>query len=196
MNYNFRMLTTLVTILFLSCALPFSGGGAANASPEGTYSQDAKGLEKQLEPLVKAWNKHDDRAIEQAGKVFAFPDPMGWFGKYFAKDQAGLLATEDQAQVTAFATITPVMMSILAKGQKFRVQVSPADKSTPTKVEPRADAPVPTMPVPLEQFNIALIAEKGMTLSILCNFVYVDGAYRYVGKGAYPFWSMPDTSKK
>lgn len=196
MNYNFRMRTTLMMILFLSCTAPFAGGGAANASAEGIYSQDAKGLEKQLEPLVKAWNKHDDRAIDQAGKIFAFPDPTGWFGKYFAKDQTGELASEDQGQVTAFATITPVMMSILAKGQKFRVQVSPADKSVPTKIEPRPDAPVPTTPVPLEQFNVALVAEKGMTISIMCNFVYVDGAYRYVGKGAYPFWSMPDTGKK
>lgn len=196
MSYKFRVRSTLMVVLFLSCTAPFANGGPASASSDGTYSQDAKGLEKQLEPLVKAWNKHDDRAIDQAGKIFAFPDPTGWFGRYFSKDQAGMLATEDQGQVAAFATITPVMMSILAKGQKFHVQVSPADKSAPTKIEPRADAPVPTTPVPLEQFNIALVAEKGMSLSILCNFVYVDGAYRYLGKGAYPFWSMPDASKK
>jgi hypothetical protein len=196
MKYNLSVRITVMMILFLSCTAPFASVGTATASPGETYSQDPKGLEKQLEPLVKAWNKHDDRAIDQAGKIFSFPDPVGWFGKYFSKDQAGLLATEDQAQVAAFATITPAMMSILAKGQKFRVQVSPADKSAPTKIEPRADAPVPAMPVPIEQFNIAMVAEKGMTMSILCNFVYVDGAYRYVGKGAYPFWSMPDTSKK
>jgi hypothetical protein len=195
MNRKFRVGSTLLVILGFSC-VTLCRGTRANVSAENTYSQDAKGLEKQLEPLVKAWNKHDDRAIDQAGKVFLIPDATEWFGKYFAKDQAGLLATEDQGQVVAFATITPAMMSILAKGQKIRVQVSAADKSAPTKIQPRADAPVPTGPVPIEQFNIALVAEKGMTMSLLCNFVYVDGAYRYLGKGAYPFWSMPDTSKR
>jgi len=24
----------------------------------------------------------------------------------------------------------------------------------------------------------------------------VEGAYRYLGKGAYPFWSMPDASSQ
>src|SRR5579862_9524066 len=148
MTCQFRVRSTLMVVLFWSCTMTLANGGPASASPDGTYSQDAKGLEKQLEPLVKAWNKHDDRAIDQAGKVFGFPDPAGWFGKYFSKDQAGMLATEDQGQVAAFATITPVMMSIMAKGQKFHVQVSPADKSARTKIEPRADAPVPTTPVP------------------------------------------------
>jgi hypothetical protein len=26
------------------------------------------------------------------------------------------------------------------------------------------------------------------------NYVYVDGSFRYIGTGAYPFWSAPDES--
>jgi hypothetical protein len=33
---------------------------------------------------------------------------------------------------------------------------------------------------------------KNGRFSLVVNYVYVDGAFRYVGKGAYPFWSAPD----
>jgi len=47
----------------------------------------------------------------------------------------------------------------------------------------------------VEQFNIEF-QEKDLAkrFSFLGNFVYVDGAFRYVGKGALPFWSMPDAN--
>jgi len=195
MNFKFRVSITLLTISFFSCSVPLASMGAAEPSSNANYSQDAKGLEKQFEPLAKAWSKRDDRAIDQAGKIFLLPDATGWFGKYFAKEQVPTLVAEDQKEVKDFATVTPIMMNILAKGQKIRVQIAPAGKPTHPTAEPRADAPVPTTPVPVEQFNVALVGEKGMTLSILCNFVYVDGAYRYLGQDL-PFWSMPHDAKK
>jgi len=49
--------------------------------------------------------------------------------------------------------------------------------------------------VPQKQFEIEMQAQgSGKHFSFLGNFVYVDGAYRYVGKGAFPFWSMPDAN--
>lgn len=49
--------------------------------------------------------------------------------------------------------------------------------------------------VPVEAFEINFRSESSRKdFSFLGNFVYEQGAYRYVGKGAFPFWSTPDTS--
>lgn len=184
-------LSILIAVAILSVNMRFT----VSAAP-ATYAQDATGLEKQFEPLVKAWGKHDMKAIDEACKSLALPDPSGWFSNYFAKDQVQQLVWDDEAEVNNFKTVTPGMMNILAKGQKFRVRISLPDLSSSTKVQPRADAVVPLTPVPIEQFTVAFVAEKGASMSMLLNFVYVDGAHRYVGRGAYPFWSMPDVSRK
>jgi hypothetical protein len=55
---------------------------------------------------------------------------------------------------------------------------------------------VPINQVPLEQFQIKFTASDGKSFSELSNFVYLEGAYRYLGKGAYPFWAMPDATRK
>jgi hypothetical protein len=191
---RFRLALTL-TVLALSGILsrPVQ---LASAAVSTTYSQDAGGLQKQLDPLVKAWAKHDAKAIDEAGKIFAMPDPSTWFGKYFAKDQVQQLTWDEEAEVNNFVTVTPGMMNILAKGQKFHAKVSRPEASTSTAVQPRTDAIVPVTPVPVEQYELNFIADNGRSFSVLSNFVYVEGAYRYVGKGAYPFWSMPDATRK
>lgn len=196
MRKGFRLRLTLPLGMLLACAILFLQAQFTAASSSASYSQDAKGLQKQLEPLIKAWGKHDSKAIDESCKTFALPEPTAWFGKYFAKEQVQQLVWDDEAEVNNFKTVTPGMMDILAKWQKFHVKVSRSDASSATKLQPRADAVVPVTPVPVEQFTITFTAEKGMSMSVLSNFIYVDGAYRYVGKGAYPFWLMPDASRK
>jgi hypothetical protein len=43
--------------------------------------------------------------------------------------------------------------------------------------------------------TIEIASDSGKRFSILTNYAYVDGAFRCVGKGGYPFWSMPDASR-
>jgi len=182
--------------VLLVCGACFIGARSSGASPAKTYSQDAKGLEKQFEPLLKAWEKQDAKAIDKAAESFALPDSAGWFSKYFAKEQVQQLVWDQEAEVGNFKSVTPRLMSRLGKGQRFRVQAGPPNLSGATKLLPPADAVTPTTPVPLEQFSVTFIAENGRTMLQLDNFVYVDGAYRYMGKGAFPFWSIPDAARK
>jgi hypothetical protein len=53
---------------------------------------------------------------------------------------------------------------------------------------------VPISEVSVEQFDVKVTSEQGRSMSTLENYVYVEGAVRYLGKGAYPFWSMPDAT--
>jgi hypothetical protein len=186
-----------LVVALIVCGISFLAALQFGASTsEGKYSEDPKGLETQFEHLAKAWSKHNAKAVDEGSTTFALPDPAGWFGKYFAKEQVQQLVSDDEAEIDNFKTVTPAMLNILAKGHKFQVKISPPSSSSPTKIQPRADAIAAVTPVSVEQFTVALIAEKGMSFSSVMNFVCGDGAFRYVGKGAYPFWSMPDAARK
>jgi hypothetical protein len=126
------------------------------------------------------------------------PKPDAWFGRYFQKDQVPQLLGDNEAEVNNYRTVLGRMMNLVAKSQSFSVRVivhRPGPSST-SGLMPRADAVLPSTPVPIQAYEIKFVAQNGKTFSELSNFVYVDGAYRYVAGGAYPFWSMPDASQK
>jgi hypothetical protein len=87
-------------------------------------------------------------------------------------------------------------MRMGGSAKRFHAHCTPADKTPRTDLQPRADAAKPTREVPVEAFEIEFVSEDGRRFSELANFVFSNGAYRYVGKGAYPFWSMPDATRK
>jgi hypothetical protein len=66
-------------------------------------------------------------------------------------------------------------------------------------MQPRRDAIAPRSSIPVEQFVCEFDPTPKLKygrFSMFVNYVYVDGAFRYVGTGAYPFWSMTDASPK
>jgi hypothetical protein len=81
------------------------------------------------------------------------------------------------------------MMNLLAKSESFSVQASEyqADPSSSPGLKLRADAVLPSTSVPIQAYKLEFVGHNGKRFSQLSNFVYVDGAYRYVGGGAYPF---------
>jgi hypothetical protein len=92
--------------------------------------------------------------------------------------------------IAAFAAIKKsltTMMRIFRGARKFHAHCKPAEGTNRTGIQPRTDAIKPTQEVSLEQFHIEFVSEDGRKFSELSNFVYDNGAYRYVGKGAYPF---------
>ncbi len=184
----------LVSVLGL--ALPISKTG--RPSPP-TYSQDAKGLQKQYDPLLKAYSKGKQEEIDKEFSIFLLPDEDKWFGEYFSATDIEKLK-EDYSQVVrlheqGFITITT---KVLHTTSKFRAHCSPHGSGDKTKFQPRADAIRSTRDVPVEQFEVEFTSDDGKKFSDLENFVYVDGAFRFLGKGAYPFWAQPlhPTKKK
>jgi hypothetical protein len=81
------------------------------------------------------------------------------------------------------------------KGSSYSVHCE-LNGSDATTIKPRADAILPLTQVPTERYNVKFSAEDGHSMEQLVNLVYVDGAFRYLGKGFYPFWSMPDATRK
>lgn len=166
----------------------------APASPDKAYSHDAKGLEKQYEPFLKALAKRNAASVEEAYKIFFIPQQDKWFSAYFRKEEVEQLGwdqeAENQNEKKSLITIT----NLVGRSSRFRAHCKTPSGDPQSRIAPRSDAFVPLQPVPVEQFEVEFVSDEGKRFSILGNFVYVDGAFRFVGKGAYPFWSMPDAT--
>jgi hypothetical protein len=159
-----------------------------------TYSHDANGLEQQFEPFLNASASDNEAAADRLFAVFTLPDASGWFTKYFAKEQVEQLDWDYEAEVSVFKSSTAHEAKIGPVGTRFKVQCSLYQDRSAPGFAPRVDAIVPLQQVAIERYEIEFTSSLGYKSSILANFTYINGAYRYLGKGAYPFWSMPDSS--
>ena len=175
--------------LFLIASACYSG-----ALPEN-YKQSPKGLEKQFEPFLKAYQKGDKVGQDEAFGSFRLPNAKAWFEQYFHQEDAQQLAWDVESEADVENASLGTMMNLVSRGARFRASCKPYKQAEQATVKPRMNSVVPVKQVTVEQFEIELQADgSNKRFSFLANFVYVDGAYRYVGKGAYPFWSMPDAT--
>lgn len=62
------------------------------------YKQDAKGLEKQFEPFLRAYQKADEQAQTNAFRVFPFSDAKAWFREYFRPGNVQQLVWDVEAK--------------------------------------------------------------------------------------------------
>jgi hypothetical protein len=163
-----------------------------------SYHHDAKGLEAEYQPFLNAFNKGQGPPFDKEFAALTIPDPAGWFGEYFETEQVQALVDDYEAEVAAEQkSLFTIMTKFWPSGTHFKVHCKPHPPS-PAGFQPRQSAYEPRKAISVEQFDVEFEADKPGTkgsrsMSILVNAVWTDGAYRYVGKGAYPFWSMPDT---
>ena len=164
------------------------------------YSQNTKGLELQFQMIVEAYASGKSAAeIDQTVSILSMPNPSEWFGKYFAKEQVEQLNEEYEKAFESFQRDILDSLRRSPAGTSFRVHCKAPHPDPSARIQPRQDAVVPLVAVQIERFVTEFEPEHhstGARFSLFANYVYVDGAYRYVGKGAYPFWSAPDTARK
>jgi TonB family protein len=160
-----------------------------------TYSQDSYGLEKEFEPFLtaSATSASDDELVTTL-KILAIPNATEWFGSHFPSDKAEQLASDQQAAIDKLQRNLATSLRMWPEGTHF--QLSCEKFTAQTAMQPRPDAIFPTADVAVEPYQMTFIPNYtssfvGKLFGQLSNFVYIDGAYRYVGGGAYPFWSMP-----
>jgi hypothetical protein len=165
--------------------------------PNKSYSHDAKGLEQEYDPFLKALAKGDITAADESYKVFAIPVPNAWFALYFKKESVEQLGWDYEPELENERKSLLTMTRMIGRGQllRFHAHCKSPDRDPTANLVPRNDSILPDSAVPVEQFTVEFVADPKRRFSFLANFVYVEGAFRYVGKGAYPFWSMPDATR-
>jgi len=196
MKESLRFRNLLALCVLVLCGLPGIYFRFSVSASSTKYSQDAKGLEKQYELFLAACATHDSAAMDQAFTVFALPQPETLFGRYFAKQDVEQVMKENELDLVTYKKSLQYMMNQVAEGRRYHAHVERFPATSKTTLLPRPDALVPVATVPLEQYSIQFEADTGIRFSHMANFVYADGAYRYLGMGPYPFWSAPDLPRR
>jgi hypothetical protein len=165
----------------------------ASLSGDQSYSHDARGLEQEYEVILRAAGSGDSQQYSRQFAVFKLPEAADWFGQYFMKENVQQLGWDYEAEVPEYEKS---LLNVMQRqpGVRFHVHCKATSREALTGLQPRTDAVRPSRPVPVEQFEVEFVGDGGR-FSQLVNFAYVDSGYRYLGKGAYPFWSMPDEAR-
>lgn len=136
-----------------------------------------------------------DPAPEKALLILAIPESDSWFGERFPKDKVQELVRDQNAALTQLGQGLMNLLNRWPQDTRFQVTCRKNPAVAP-RFPPRPDAILPLTDVVVDGYELTYTADTGDALgqggkgfSQFDNFVYVDGAYRYVGGGAYPFWS-------
>jgi hypothetical protein len=175
-------------VLLLLLAMPLQRVAAA-PNPE-TYKQNAQGLEKEFESFLKAYQKGDDKGMDESFGVFRFPKPKEWFGNYFSEDDAARLSADYDRQISDAESSLIQDMNLADPGSRFRVRCEPRGDSGAGQGGSGGYGIRPLKPIAVEQFRLEFRSgSHDQKFTFIANFVYADGAYRFVGGGGAPFWA-------
>jgi len=175
-----------------------SGGGCTGAWAAGaeTYKQNADGLAKEFEQFLKAYPRGDDKGMDEGFALFRLPNAKEWFEDHFsAEDAAKLVAAYDREMSEAESSLIEDMNKA-DPGSRFRVRCEARGESPAGQDSAGGYGFKPVKPIAVEQFRLEFRSgSHDQKFSFIANFVYVDGAYRFVGGGGVAFWAKPGASR-
>ncbi|HEV2103936.1 MAG TPA: hypothetical protein VGR58_14255 [Candidatus Acidoferrum sp.] len=186
------ILVFLRTLLVLSM---LGGSTVATPSPE-TDKQNEQGLEKQFEAFLKAYQRGDDKGMDEGFAVFRLPKSKEWFEDHFsAEDAAKLIVGYDREMSEAEASLIEDMNKA-DPGSRFRVRCEARGESPAGQESSGGYGFKPVKAIAVEQFRLEFRSgSHDQRFSFIANFVYVDGAYRFVGGGGVAFWAKPGAGR-
>ena len=177
----------VAAVLLCSCSI------AAPQVQEGTYPDNPDGLQLQAQKVLRAYFSGDQRAFEASTRQFALPEPEAWLGHTFGSEHAAELAADYRKYFKSFQSALARQLERWRETDEVAVRVSPLQKLPGRdRVMPRPDAPTPQEPVNVQRFQFTLQALGQRASSLwVDSFVYREGAFRFIGPGAFPFWDHP-----
>jgi hypothetical protein len=163
--------------------------GAQLLSSAETYKQNAQGLEKEFEAFLKAYRKGDDKGMDESFRVFRLPKSKEWFESRFSEEDAAKLEADYDTQLSGAENSFIELMNAADGGGGFRLRCEPSELPVAGKGPGSAGGMQPLKAIPVEQFILEFESTKSQKkFRLVANFVFVDGAYRFVGGGGAPLW--------
>ena len=179
-------------LLCLSFVLP------ALSRAQQSIPNTPQGFQKQYHATFESYLHHKDRELQARLDTFAIP--AHWFADTFGSDRGPALATQYAAEFSEFRRRTAESYAA-GDTMKAKMQVDPA---TPLDIRTRPSTPAegtkslpntPPLRVPLppvQKFDIHYVlaapGESARLTSWIDSFLYIDGAFRFLGSGIRPFW--------
>ena len=176
-----------------------------SSAKEKVIQPSPKGFEEQFKPVFKAYKHNDPDAIESSLDTFAIPDH--WFTDVFGPNQGPELARVYADQFEDFKAHVPRSLgfSLVLVGKRYQATVADLEVRTDL-VENVAPKPAPKPPPlalqplpPIMRFETKTSFHvRGSSVaagSWMDSFIYVEGRFRFLGRGAYPFWDAANVRR-
>jgi hypothetical protein len=191
-----HIVINLFLIVAAVCVFTLQGHYTIATPNPDTYKQNEQGLEKQFEAFLKAYQRGDDKGMDEGFSLFRVPKSKEWFEDHFsAEDAAKLIAAYDREMSEAEASLIEDMNKA-DPGSKYRVRCEARGESPAGQESAGGYGFKPVKPIAVEQFRLEFRSgSHDQKFSFISNFVYVDGAYRFVGGGGVAFWAKPGAGR-
>lgn len=165
------------------------------ATPTEAYKHDAQGLEKEFEAFLKAYQRGDDKGMDEGFAVFRLPKEKEWFEEHFSAEDAAKLSSVYEREVSDAEAALIEDMNKADPGSRFRARCE-ANGDGGAGGSTGGYGFKPVKPIAVEQFRLEFRSgSHDQKFSFIANFVYVDGAYRFVGGGGVAFWAKPGAGR-
>ena len=181
----------------------------SQAQTPPAYPQNADGFSAQFSPAVQAYQKGDAVEGRRLLEQFRIPNSVDWFADQLRPELNEIMAKRYARLFDKFVNQTENRLQDLAqaKGRKLIIDLKPgpsdppsADKSSgPGSMKPSGIVTV-KQPVCFNAFFFIKLTSTAHTVfageyksvSWEDSYIYQDGAFRFVGRGRWPFWQWED----
>ena len=172
-------------------------GRSTVASPNTeTYKQNEQGLEKQFEAFLKAYQRGDDKGMDEGFALFRVLKAKEWFEEHFSAEDAAKLSSLYEREVSDAEASLIEDMNKADPGSRFRVRCEARGDGGAGQGSTGGYGFKPVKPIAVEQFRLEFRSgSHDQKFSFIANFVYSDGAYRFVGWGGVAFWAKPGAGR-
>jgi hypothetical protein len=191
-----------------------AGPGRALAQAPSTqttpaYPQTADGFSAQFSPVVQAYQKGDAAEGRRLLEQFRIPNSVDWFADQIRPELNEIMAKRSARLFDKFVNQTDNRLQELAqvKGRKLIIDLKPGPSDPPSADKTSVHGNMkPSGIVTVKQpvcfnafFSVKLtttahtvFAGEYKSVGWMDAYVYQDGAFRFVGRGAWPFWQWED----
>lgn len=175
-----RTLRTAVLVCWITSLAVVTSLGQQPASGS---SDTAKAFRRQYAGLVKGYVDGNSKQIQSAFDEFAIP--ASWFNDMFGTEQGQRLFRRYVSEFEYFAYQTRQRLRQVTNELPSCLKTKPSGSKDGLNLKP-APVSAPASAQVLPPVQMYVISCSGM--SWMDSFVYLGGAYRFFGGGAYPFW--------
>jgi len=190
-------------VSFVFAAIAFAGLTCVSAatsqlsepsSPTILYPASADGFRQQFNAALQAYR--DGKESDGNNLVERLSLPPTWFEQAFSPEQAAQITQRYQVIFPAYANSTENTLKDFADMPGSELQLteitSTPDPGKVSYLQPNAYTL--QRDVPLFRFRFAELLNRRETASWEYTYVYEDGAFRFIGGGAWPLWLWPQAT--
>jgi hypothetical protein len=137
--------------------------------------------------MLRAYQQGHTEEFHVLVNKLALPDKDAWIQQNFRNDQLKELTTKYDSRFEAFETR---LQQDFEKASDLGTDIEVDERENTGRNAYALPGPyAPKAEVPLKSYHIVLKIPGAGKIEWMDSFVDVDGALRFIGQGAFPFWS-------